>query len=90
MSTQNRLFAWYSDKQFNCIKNTYKNTYKNEYIGSKPYIYYYDMNDNIVQVTHIISVKDGEEPKCQAKFDDLLFIGEVKRCFTTSKYPIKY
>ena len=86
MSTQNRLFAWYSDKQLNCIKNTYKN----EYIESKPYIYYYDMNDNIVQVTNIVSVKNGEQPKCSAKFDDLIFIGEVKRCFTTSKYPIKY
>ena len=101
MSTQNRLFAWYSDKQLNSMKNTfttkyiycddtYINTKKIEYIESKPYIYYYDMDDNIVQVTHVISVKDGEEPKSPAKFDDLIFIGEVKRCFTTSKYPIKH
>ena len=102
MSTYHKLFAWYSEKQFNRIKNTlttavqyndnyagaYKNAYKNAYKESKPYIYYYDMDDNIVQVTQVVSVIDGEEPKCDAEFDDLRFIGQVKKCFKTSKYPM--
>ena len=112
MSTENRWFAWYSEKQFNQIKNAppiefeyncdsytnayrdayrdlYRNAYRNVmYVETKPYIYYYDMDDNIVQVTHVVSVIDGEEPKCNVYFDDMEFIGEVKKCFKTSKYPI--
>ena len=94
MSTQNRLFAWYSEKQFNGIKNTlttkvdYDSNDKYVYEKSKPYIYYYDMDDNIVQVTHIVSVIDGEEPKCDVDLDDMRFIGQVKKWFKTSKYPI--
>jgi hypothetical protein len=100
MSTENRWFAWYSEKQFNQIKNappiefeyncdSYTNVYRNVmYVERKPYIYYYDMDDNIVQVTHVVSVIDGEEPKCGVNFDDMEFIGEVKKCFKTSKDPI--
>ena len=85
MSTEKRWFAWYSEKQFNQIKNAYRNVM---YVERKPYIYYYDMDDNIVQVTHVVSVIDGEEPKCSVGFDDMEFIGEVKKYFKTSKYPM--
>ena len=108
MSTYHKLVAWYSEKQFNQIKNAppiafeynctsytnayrdaYRDVYRNVmYVENKPYIYYYDMDDNIVQVTHVVSVIDGEEPKSASHFDDMEFIGQVKKCFKTSKYPI--
>ena len=94
MSTYHKLFAWYSEKQFKCIQSSltqkvkYDDNYANAYVESKPYIYYYDMDDNIVQVTHVRSVIEDEEPTCDSDFDDLEFIGQVKKCFKTSKYPI--
>ena len=71
-------YAWYSNKQFEIISNKFGN--KND---MKPYIYYIDINDQIIQVTQ---VTDNLEHKTQ--FDDIKYLSEVKEFYKISSYDI--
>jgi hypothetical protein len=60
-------YAWFSKKQLSIIANKIK----------CPYIYYYDMNDKIVQITEI---KITREPSL---FKDAVYLGPVKKYYAS-------
>ena len=74
MSTKH--YGIYSNTQFKnlCQKGTHE----------FPYIYYKDINDNIVQVTEVISTSE-----CISNFNDALFIGELKSFHCCTAKPLE-
>ena len=62
-------YAWFSNKQLSVIADKIKN----------PYIYYYDMNDKIVQITEIKTNKDP------SLFKDAVYLGPVKKYYASFK-----
>lgn len=74
MST--KRYGIYSNTQFNNLCR----------IGSHefPYIYYKDINDNIVQVTEVINTSE-----CISNFKDALFIGELKKFHCSTAKPLE-
>ena len=74
------MHAWYSTKQSNKRITHCLYASNNE---NKPYIYYKDMNDKIVEVTCVSSTN---EHNC--KFDDLQYLGVMKEFYCNSKEPL--
>ena len=72
-------YAWYSQKQFDEKKNLLD--YNNR--KSLPYIYYIDMNNNIVQVTEVSTSK-----KYPSLFDDFVNLGQVNKFYIASSKPL--
>ncbi len=65
------IHGWYSEKQKSIMEDAK---------GNKTYLYYKDMIDNIVEVTMVSNTK---EHKC--KFDDMVYLGELKEFYKSSK-----
>jgi hypothetical protein len=74
------MFGYFSQKQFNNITST---MYKNHNGLNNPYIYYINMEGNIVQVTEVRNKKIT-----QPMFDDLHYLGELKQFHSVSNNPI--
>ena len=70
-------YAWYSQKQFNILKNQFKK-------DNKPYIYYINTENEIIQITEITN-KNIQNPN----FDDVIFKGIVKSFHGLSNVKIK-
>jgi hypothetical protein len=66
-------YGYYSKQQFDIIKK------KKE----SPYIYYTDINDNIVQVTEV-----SKESDIIRSFTDTVKLGKLKKFHSTSKLQI--
>lgn len=73
----NLKYAWYSKKQFDIISNKSKRI-------NKPYIYYINTDDKIVQITEINN-SDIPNPN----FDDVIFKGIVKSFYCCSNSYLK-
>ena len=80
MSTQ---IAWYSQTQFNNYVRRKSMSYDKSSGRVKPYIYYYDKDDNIIQVTEIIN---GEDRK--SNFDDAVCKGPIKKFYKCTNVAI--
>lgn len=51
--------------------------------GIYTYTYYIDINDKIVEITEVTSTD-----KTTSKFDDMVFLGELKAYYTSSDTPL--
>ena len=60
-------YGWFSPTQLSIIKNNIK----------RPYIYYYDYNNKIVQITEIKLTKEKSE------FKDANYVGPVKKYYAS-------
>jgi len=76
------MFGYYSKKQFNNIRSS---IHKKDDKLNNPYIYYINMEGNIVQVTEVCNKKIT-----QPKFDDLHYLGELKQFHSVSNNPIQH
>ena len=77
------MHAWYSAKQSKvrvsqCLYSTNN--------INKPYIYYLDINDNIIEVS---CVTDTKESIKHFKFDDFKYLGMMKKFHCISEEPLK-
>lgn len=72
----NLKYAWYSEKQFKILKSQ---SYKDNNRQRKPYIYYINTDNEIIQITEITN-----ENKQNPNFDDVIFKGIVKSFYKTS------
>lgn len=70
-------YAWYSKKQFDIISNRFKE-------NNKPYIYYINTDDEIVQITEI---NNSNIPN--HNFDDVIFKGVIKSFYCCSDSYLK-
>ena len=70
------LHAWYSDEQFKIIA---------KYKHRKPYLYYKDIHNKIIQVTNITKGKDHK-----TQFNDIRYLGEVKIFYKVSSEPLLF
>ena len=75
----NLKYAWYSEKQFKILKSQ---SYKDNNRQRKPYIYYINTDNEIIQITEITN-----ENKQNPNFDDVIFKGIVKSFYKTSSTP---
>lgn len=74
-NTEEMQYGYYSQQQFQNMQNSSdKDT---------PYIYYKDKNDKIVQITEVTS-----NPNFQTRFNDIVYLGELKRFHCVSSSPI--
>jgi hypothetical protein len=73
-------FGVYSQKQFESI-STAINMNKNKI--DKPYIYYFDINNNIVQITEVFN-----DANKKSNFDDAVYLGQLKKFHSASIKPI--
>ncbi len=64
------IHGWYSEKQKKQIQRCN---------DTKKYLYYKDMEDNIVEVTVVSSTM---EHNC--KFDDMIYVGKLKKFYKRS------
>ena len=82
--------GWYSEKQFEVCKKMNeeakinKNKNNNYFKPPKPYIYYKNQNDEIIQITEITS-----SLKNTSKFDDVKYLGIMKKFHITCEEPIQ-
>ena len=74
-------YAWYSEKQFKILKS--QQSYKANNCQCKPYIYYMNTDNEIIQITEITN-----ENKVNPNFDDVIFKGIVKSFYKTSSISI--
>lgn len=72
----NLKYAWYSEKQFKILKSQ---SYKDNNRQRKPYIYYINTDNEIIQITEITN-----ENKKNPNFDDVIFKGIVQSFYKTS------
>jgi hypothetical protein len=73
-------FGVYSLKQFESISTAIG---MNNNKIDKPYIYYFDINNNIVQITEVFN-----DAKKKSNFDDAVYLGQLKKFHSTSIKPI--
>lgn len=73
-------FGVYSQKQFQSI-STAIGMNKNKI--DKPYIYYFDINNNIVQITEVFN-----DANKKSNFDDAVYLGQLKKFHSASIKPI--
>lgn len=73
----NIKYAWYSEKQLKILKS--QKSYKDDNYQCKPYIYYINTDNEIIQITEITN-----ENKVNPNFDDVIFKGIVKSFYKTS------
>lgn len=66
------MYGWFSDTQRNRWNDFYVERSKHK--NQKKYIYYIDMNDNIVEITEITRDKNYK-----SKFKDAIYLGEMKK-----------
>lgn len=71
---QKIYYGYYSEKQLETIKKTH----------DKPYIYYTDINDKIVQVTEVTTSSSIDRA-----FNDIIQLGRLKNFYTVSEVPLK-
>ena len=69
------MFGWYSSKQQECRQS--------DYDIKHPYLYYFNMDDEIVQVSGVIC---SEEEK--SLWDDAFCVGQLKRFYKATSEPI--
>lgn len=67
------MYGWYSKTQQQRILEINKR--------ERPYVYYIDKQDKVVQITE---VNRGEK----IRFDDAIALGELKKFYKVSKLPI--
>ena len=72
-------YAWYSQKQFDVINNC--NDCNNN--KKRPYIYYLDICNNIIQVTEVSTNK-----QYPSLFNDAVSLGQVKEFHTSHLEPL--
>ena len=75
-------YGWYSQKMKN-IQNDdidFKKT-----LNHNNYIYYKDYQDNIIEITFVTKKKEHT-----LKWDDIVFIGELKEFYKVTPEPISY
>jgi len=77
----NLKYAWYSEKQFKILKS--HESYNDNNCQHKPYIYYINTDNEIIQITEITN-----ENKQNQNFDDVIFKGIVKSFYKTSSISI--
>jgi hypothetical protein len=73
-------YGVFSIKQFNTIIEKKDNDRRDF-----PYIYYKDKKDTIVQVTEVFN-----DPDKKSRFDDAIYLGELKSFHGVSLNPINY
>ena len=73
----NLKYAWYSEKQFKILKS--QKSCKDNNRERKPYIYYINTDNEIIQITEITN-----ENKKNPNFDDVIFKGIVQSFYKTS------
>lgn len=73
----NLKYSWYSEKQFKILKS--QESCKDNNSPCKPYIYYINTDNEIIQITEITN-----ENKQNPNFDDVIFKGIVKSFYKTS------
>ena len=75
-------YGWYSQKMKNIQNDNidFKST-----LNNNKYIYYKDYNNNIIEITFVTKKK-----KHNLKWDDIVFIGELKEFYKVTQEPIKY
>lgn len=72
-------YGYYSKTQFeNC-----KQIEDNSKLKNFPYIYYLDKNNKVVQVTEV------KNSPSNSTFDDVVYLGELKKFHSVSQHPIK-
>jgi len=71
------MYGWFSNTQRDRWNDFYIERSKNS--DKKKYIYYIDMNDNIVEITEI-----SRDKNYKSKFDDAIYLGEMKKFYTAS------
>ena len=74
--------AWYSNKQFEIISRKDHYEKNNE---TKPYIYYKDIHNKIIQVTQITDGLDHH-----TLFNDIQYLGEVMAFYKISSEPLLF
>lgn len=72
----NIKYAWYSEKQLKILK---RNNKLNKERKFKPYIYYINNEDKIIQITEIT-----HDNKSNPNFKDVIFKGIVKKFYKSS------
>lgn len=77
--------AWYSNKQFKIISNKHILRKNNNMEINKPYIYYKDINNKIIQVTQITNDLDHH-----TLFNDIKYLGEVIAFYKISSEPMLF
>ena len=75
-------YGWYSQKMKNIQNDNidFKST-----LNNNKYIYYKDYNNNIIEITFVTKKKEHN-----LKWDDIVFIGELKEFYKVTPEPIKY
>ena len=75
-------YGWYSQKMKNIQNDNidFKST-----LNNNKYIYYKDYQDNIIEITFVTKKKEHN-----LKWDDIVFIGELKEFYKVTQEPIKY
>ena len=75
-------YGWYSQKMKNIQNDNidFKST-----LNNNKYIYYKDYNNNIIEITFVTKKKEHN-----LKWDDIVFIGELKEFYKVTQEPIKY
>lgn len=68
------MYGWFSDTQRNRWNDFYLERTKHK--NQKKYIYYLDMNDNIVEITEITRDKNYK-----SNFDDVIYLGKMKKFY---------
>tara|TARA_A100001015_G_scaffold321624_1_gene453515 strand:- start:2018 stop:2257 length:240 start_codon:yes stop_codon:yes gene_type:complete len=69
--------GWYSEKQLEILIQSTDNKRTN-----RPYIYYLDQNNKIVQVTEVTYSSDNT-----SKFDDVKYVGVLSKFHSSSVTP---
>ena len=72
----NLKYGWYSEKQFNILKSNKSR--------KKPYIYYINNDNKLIQITEITN-----ENNPNPNFDDVVFQGIIKSFYKTSFTNLK-
>ena len=72
---QKIYYGYYSEKQLETIKESH----------NKPYIYYTDINDKIVQVTEVTTSSSIDRA-----FNDIIQLGQLKNFHTVSEKPLLF
>ena len=75
-------YGWYSQKMKNIQNDNidFKST-----LNNNKYIYYKDYNNNIIEITFVTKKKEHT-----LKWDDIVFIGELKEFYKVTPEPISY
>ena len=75
-------YGWYSQKMKNIQNDNidFKST-----LNNNKYIYYKDYNNNIIEITFVTKKKEHN-----LKWDDIVFIGELKEFYKVTQEPITY